>query len=45
METTVLKYNVIKDKSQYEEYYNQLEGFFSGGIDNAIQDEIDLLTL
>ena len=45
METTVLKYTVIKNKSQYEEYCNQLEGLLSGGINNAIQDEIDLLTL
>jgi HTH-type transcriptional regulator/antitoxin HigA len=45
METTVLKYTVIKDKSQYEEYCNQLEGLLSGDNSNAIQDEIDLLTL
>jgi len=45
METTVLKYTVIKDKSQYEEYCNQLEGLLSGDINSAIQDEVDLLTL
>lgn len=45
MESTVLKYTVIKDKSQYEEYCKQLEGLLSGGINNSIQDEVDLLTL
>jgi HTH-type transcriptional regulator/antitoxin HigA len=45
METTVLKYTVIKNKSQYEDYCNQLEGLLSGVNDNAIQDEVDLLTL
>ena len=45
METTILKYTVIKDKSQYEEYCNHLEGLLSGDINNAIQDEVDLLTL
>lgn len=45
METTVLKYTVIKDKSQYEDYCNQLEGLLSGDKNNSIQDEIDLLTL
>lgn len=46
MKTTVLKYTVIKDKSQYEDYCNQLEGLLSGdNYDSAIQDEIDLLTL
>ena len=45
METTVLKYTVIKDKNQYEDYCNQLEGLLSGDNNDAIQDEIDLLTL
>ena len=45
METTVLKYTVIKDKSQYEDYCKQLEGLLSGDNNDAIQDEIDLLTL
>jgi HTH-type transcriptional regulator/antitoxin HigA len=45
METTVLKYTVIKDKSQYQDYCNQLEGLLSGDINSAIQDEVDLLTL
>jgi HTH-type transcriptional regulator/antitoxin HigA len=45
METTVLKYTVIKDKSQYEDYCNQLESLLSGENTNVVQDEIDLLTL
>ena len=45
METTVLKYTVIKDQSQYEDYCNQLEGLLSNGINSSIQDEVDLLTL
>jgi HTH-type transcriptional regulator/antitoxin HigA len=45
METTVLKYTVIKDKSQYEQYCSQLESLLFGENNTAIQDEIDLLTL
>jgi HTH-type transcriptional regulator/antitoxin HigA len=45
METTVLKYRVIKDKSQYEDYCNQLESLLAGENTNEVQDEIDLLTL
>lgn len=45
METTVLKYTVIKDKNQYEDYCNQLESLLSGSNNDAIQDEVDLLTL
>ena len=45
METTVLKYTVIKDKSQYDDYCNQLEGLLSGDNNDEIQYEIDLLTL
>jgi len=45
METTVLKYRIIKDKSQYEDYCNQLESLLAGENTNEVQDEIDLLTL
>ena len=45
METTVLKYTVIKDKSQYDQYCNQLESLLVSETNTAIQDEIDLLTL
>ena len=45
METKVLKYTVIKDKSQYDQYCKQLESLLLGGNNSEIQDEIDLLTL
>lgn len=44
MET--LKYTVIKDKQQYDEYCKTLEGLvFSGTKNSFIEEEIDLLTL
>lgn len=45
MEATTLKYTVIKDKSQYDEYCRQLEELLEGEQNEAVQDEIDLLTL
>ncbi len=45
METIVLKYTVIKNKSQYEQYCSQLESLLFGENNPAIEDEIDLLTL
>ena len=42
---TVLKYKVIRDKSQYNSYCDTLHGLLTSGTDPAIQDEIDLLTL
>lgn len=41
----VLKYKVIKDKIQYNSYCDTLHGLLTAGIDPAIQEEIDLLTL
>lgn len=42
----ILKYRVIKSKTQYKEYCNTLEQIvFSGTKDRATKDEIDLLTL
>lgn len=44
MET--LKYKIIKNKTQYKHYCNQLEELVTGGVKGkAVQDEIDLLTL
>lgn len=45
MEATILKYTVIKDKSQYDQYCKQLEELLEGEQNEAVQDEIDLLTL
>jgi HTH-type transcriptional regulator/antitoxin HigA len=42
----VLKYTIIKNKSQYKEYSNKLEELvFSSVKSKAVKDEIDLLTL
>lgn len=44
MET--LKYKIIRNKTQYNQYCNQLEELVtSGARGKAVQDEIDLLTL
>ena len=45
IEATTLKCTVIKDKSQYDQYCRQLEELLEGEHNEAIQDEIDLLTL
>lgn len=45
MEATTLKYTVIKNRSQYNEYCNQLESLLSNEDGQTLQDEIDLLTL
>jgi HTH-type transcriptional regulator/antitoxin HigA len=42
---TVLKYKVIRNKSQYISYCDTLHGLLASGTDPSIQDEIDLLTL
>lgn len=43
---TVLKYKVIKNKTQYKQYTNALEELvFSGNKDRNTKDEIALLTL
>lgn len=44
MET--LKYKIIKNKTQYNQYCNKLEELVTGGAKGkAVQEEIDLLTL
>lgn len=41
----VLKYKVIKTKSQYNQYCKELERLIEKGGSKAFQDEVDLLTL
>ena len=45
MVTTAIKYTVIKNKGQYNEYCDQLERLLSEDHTEQVQDEIDLLTL
>lgn len=45
MEAIKLKYTVIKTRAQYDSYCEALEVLLGVNIDNAVQDEIDLLTL
>jgi HTH-type transcriptional regulator/antitoxin HigA len=45
METAVIKYTIIKNRDQYDQYCNQLENLLAQEIDETLQDEIDLLTL
>jgi HTH-type transcriptional regulator/antitoxin HigA len=40
-----LKYKIIKNKTQYNQYCQQLEILLIGKKSKAVQDEIDLLTL
>lgn len=45
METTKLKYTIIRSRDQYDTYCRCLEELLGTNIDEAVQDEIDLLTL
>lgn len=45
METTTLKYTIIKNRIQYDEYCKQLEVLLDEEHTESMQDEIDLLTL
>lgn len=45
MNTATLKYTVIKNRGQYNDYCNQLENLLASGPGEFLQDEIDLLTL
>lgn len=45
MQATAIKYIVIRNKSQYNEYCNQLETLLTQENAEQFQDEIDLLTL
>jgi HTH-type transcriptional regulator/antitoxin HigA len=45
MEPAALKYTVIKNKSQYDQYCGQLEILLTQNDQAALQDEVDLVTL
>jgi len=45
MEATAIKYTIIRNRQQYDQYCDQLESLLNTGDSNALQDEIDLLTL
>jgi HTH-type transcriptional regulator/antitoxin HigA len=45
MEATTIKYTLIRNKGQYDQYCNQLETLLSQENSEALQDEVDLLTL
>ncbi|MCS3732895.1 helix-turn-helix domain-containing protein [Mucilaginibacter dorajii] len=45
METAVMKYTIIKTKLQYDQYCDQLGTLLTVENTDALQDEIDLLTL
>ncbi len=45
METAELKYTIIKNREQYEQYCRQLEYLVSQADMTNLQDEIDLVTL
>lgn len=45
METTAIKYTVIKNKTHYIDYCNQLETLLNLISSEQFRDEIDLLTL
>ena len=42
---TLIKYTIIKNREQYNSYCDQLETLLNLENDEALQDEIDLLTL
>jgi HTH-type transcriptional regulator/antitoxin HigA len=45
METATIKYTIIKNRGQYDQYCNQLESLLIQENSTALQDEIDLVTL
>jgi HTH-type transcriptional regulator/antitoxin HigA len=45
METVTMKYTIIKNKPQYDQYCDQLETLLIAENTDELQDEIDLLTL
>lgn len=45
MESAALKYTVIKNKSQYDHYCDQLETLLTQNNQGDLQDEVDLVTL
>lgn len=45
MQGTILKYTIIKNRNQYNQYCDQLESLLMQENDAVLQDEIDLITL
>lgn len=45
METSTIKYTIIKNRDQYNQYCKQLESLLCDENEPFLQDEIDLLTL
>lgn len=45
METSTIKYTIIKSRNQYDQYCQQLETLLEQENTENLQDEIDLLTL
>ncbi|HEY4323976.1 MAG TPA: hypothetical protein VGN20_08310 [Mucilaginibacter sp.] len=45
METSVIKYTIVKNRAQYNQYCDQLETLLAQDGNDLLQDEIDLLTL
>jgi HTH-type transcriptional regulator/antitoxin HigA len=45
METATIKYTIIKNRGQYDQYCNKLESLLIQENSTALQDEIDLVTL
>ncbi len=45
MEAPTMKYTIIRDRNQYNQYCDQLETLLIQRDDTPLQDEIDLLTL
>jgi HTH-type transcriptional regulator/antitoxin HigA len=43
--STVLKYKVIKDRVQYDDYCNALESLLTLKSNSDVQDQVELLTL
>jgi HTH-type transcriptional regulator/antitoxin HigA len=45
MEAATIKYTIIRNKGQYDQYCNQLETLLTQANSETLQDEIDLVTL
>jgi len=45
MEQATVKYTIIKNREQYNQYCDQLEALLGDRVTSTLQDEIDLLTL
>jgi len=45
MEQATIKYTIVRNREQYNQYCDQLEALLTTGDTGTLQDEIDLLTL